>query len=114
MKKQQVWKALTTGEFPALWAVASVWIGTPVIWLAAYLSILFGWSKAAGEVYAISMTAFGAAAALSAICFTVPTIQGGLVRHALCGRKIFALGPAFDSECYDFFREASHPVICLG
>lgn len=57
-------------EFPTLWAKASTLVATPLIIVVALLYIGKMVSKPASEIYGLSLSAVGIAAALSAICLS--------------------------------------------
>ena len=74
-------------EFPILDAKISMIIVTPLIWIITTLYILRAASQSASEVYGLGMTAFGATAMLSGICFRIPDTVEGSSQFHFAGEK---------------------------
>ena len=74
-------------EFPAMYAGASKWVAMPLIGAVTLLYITRAASSSGQDVYGLGMTAFGVTAALSAICFTVPSTAEGWAQAQYAAEK---------------------------
>jgi hypothetical protein len=71
------WRNFMKREFPILFEKGSVWIATPLAWIAAVAYIQKAFERPTPEAYAVGITAFGITAALSGICFAMAPVCNG-------------------------------------
>jgi len=64
-------KLLAKPEFPKLYAVASVWIATPLLGICTIVYIQNALFQPAANTFPIGLSAFGVTAVLSGICFSM-------------------------------------------
>jgi hypothetical protein len=70
-KSPNLWKLLQRREFPKLYALASVWVATPLLYICTLVYLQNAIFQPAASTFPIGLSAFGVTAALSGICFSM-------------------------------------------
>jgi hypothetical protein len=70
-KSPNLWKLLQRREFPKLYALASGWVATPLLYICTLVYLQNAIFQPAASTFPIGLSAFGVTAALSGICFSM-------------------------------------------
>jgi len=80
-------KLLAKREYPTLFALASKWITTPLLFICTLVYIQGSFTQPAAKVLPIGLSALGMTAGLSGICFSMVKAYGNHATPKYAGEK---------------------------
>lgn len=80
-------KLLQRREFPKLYALASIWVATPLLYICTFVYIQNAIFQPAARAFPIGLSAFGVTAALSGISFSMARVSENPSTAKYAGEK---------------------------